>query len=200
MRRSWMRTLREHVNAVRRLTKRGRFRQLAGGLAIAAAMSACDSWAPHDTVTSPSNDPSLTASITVPVISPTGETTSVHFVPFRCANGMRFTGPLDIAMTAVHNVDLHKVMIRLGTASVPGQPSGIAGQTNSFDSDDLASAFGSTQISAGTVRTLRFRTDLFCGQTAPNFVAAEIQFTEGSGERNSITVTAPFGSAVDAGF
>jgi hypothetical protein len=163
-------------------------------------MSACEGWGPHDTVTSPSNDPALTATISAPIVSTNGATTpEVHFIPFRCSSGVQFTGPLDIAMTAGDNVDLHKVTIRLGNTSVFGQASGsVAVQTaNTFDSDDLASAFGSTQIPGGTVRTFRFRTDLSCGLTAAEFVAADIQFKEVSGRRNSITVTAPFGSAID---
>jgi hypothetical protein len=158
--------------------------KIAVGLVIVTAMSACEGWGPQDTVTSPSSDPALTAAISVPIISTNGEITAVQFIPFRCSNGMQFTGPLDIAMTAGQEVDLHEVTIRLAQAA------------NTFDSDDLASAFGSTQIPGGTVRTLRFRTDLPCGGTAPEFVAAVIQFTEGSGRRNSITVTAPFGSEI----
>ena len=186
-RRPWMRTmrtLREHLNTVRRFTKRGGLQRIVGGLIIVTAMSACEGWGPQDTVTSPSSDPALTAAISVPIISTNGEITAVQFIPFRCSNGMQFTGPLDIAMTAGQEVDLHEVTIRLAQAA------------NTFDSDDLASAFGSTQIPGGTVRTLRFRTDLPCGGTAPEFVAAVIQFTEGSGRRNSITVTAPFGSEI----
>jgi hypothetical protein len=198
MRRPWMRTLREHLNTARRFTKRGGLQRIAGGLVIVTFMSACDTWGPHDAVTSPSNDPALTASISVPVISTNGETRpAVHFIPFRCTNGMQFTGPLDIAMTAGHNVDLHKVTIRLVNTPLVGQLSGAVQATNFFDSDELASAFGSTQIPGGTVRTLRFRTDLSCGRTDPDFVAADIQFMEVSGRRNSITVTAPFGSAID---
>src|SRR5262245_36022766 len=191
MRRPWKRMLREGLQ------------KIAGGLVLVTAMSACENWGPHDTVTSPSDDPALTASISVPIVSPNGETTSVvHFIPFRCSSGVQFTGPLDIAMTAGQNVDLHKVTIRLASTPVFvfGQPFGSvsvqAGET--FDDDDLKSAFGSTQIPGGTVRTFRFRTDLSCA-TVAEFVAADIQFTEVSGRKNSITVTAPFGSAIDLG-
>ena len=197
MRLQWVRTLCE-LNTVRRFTKRGGFQKIAGGLVMVTAVSACDSWGPHDSVTSPTNDPALVASISVPTISPNGETTrSVRFVPFRCSIGTQFTGPLDIAMTASHDVDLHEVTIRLvGTSR---QESGFVHSMNSFDRDDLASAFGSTQIPGGTVKIFRFRTDLSCGRTSADFVAADIQFTEVSGRRNSITVTAPFGSAIDLG-
>jgi hypothetical protein len=200
MRLQWVRILREHLKTVRRFTKRGGLKKIAAGLVIATAVSACDSWGPHDSVTSPSNDPALMASISVPTISANGQTTpSVRFIPFRCSDGTQFTGPLDIAMTAGQNVDLHEVSIRLGGSGIPAT-GGLSGapQTNSFDSDDLASAFGSTQIPGGTVKTFRFRTDLSCGRRA-EFVAVDIQFTEASGRRNSITVTAPFGSAIDLG-
>ena len=183
-------------------TLRDGLRKIAGGLVLVTAMSACESWEPHDMVTSPSDDPALTASISVPIVSTNTETKPVvNFIPFRCSSGVQFTGPLDIAMTAGHNVDLHKVTIRLGNTPLFGQPSGsVAVQAgNTFDDDDLKSAFGSTQIPGGTVRTFRFRTDLSCA-TAAEFVAADIQFMEVSGRKNSITVTAPFGSAIDLGF
>ena len=200
MRRQWVRRLREHLNRVRRLTKRGGLQKIAGGLVIVTAVSACENWGPHDSVTSPSNDPALMASISVPTISPSGQTTaSVRFIPFRCSIGTQFTGPLDIVMTASHDVDLHEVTIRLVGTSVTGRTSGPVQSVNSFDSDDLASAFGSTQIPGGTVKTFRFRTDLSCGDTPAGFVAADIQFREVSGRRNSITVTAPFGSGIDLG-
>ena len=176
-------------------------RAIAGGLVLVTLMSACEDWRPRTTVTSPSDDPALTASISVPMVSPTGETTpAVRFIPFRCSSGVQFTGPLDIAMTAGHNVDLHKVTIRLGNTPLLGQPSGSVSVQggDTFDDDDLRSAFGSTQIPGGTVRTFRFRTDLSCA-TAAEFVAADIQFIEVSGRKNSITVTAPFGSAFDLG-
>src|SRR4051812_2624687 len=121
MRRSWMCTLRAHLKTVRRFMKRGGTQKLAGGLVLVTAMSACEGWGPHDSVTSPSDDPALTASITVPMVSANGQTIAVRFIPFRCANGMKFTGPLDIAMTAGHGVDLHQVTIRLASTSVPGQ-------------------------------------------------------------------------------
>jgi len=174
---------------------------IAAGLIMVTATAACDTWGPHDGVTSPSSDPALTASISVPIASTNGTTPpSVQFIPFRCSNGLRFTGPLDITMTAGQNVDLHQVTIRLSNAAAQGQSPGVFGASDSFDDDELASAFGSTQISGGTVRTLRFRTDLWCGPNGADFVAAEIQFREASGQRNSITVTAPFGSAIDLGF
>src|SRR5262245_15787208 len=117
MRRPTMRRLRERVNAVRRFVKRAGLETIAG-LAIVTAVSACDGWSPHDTVTSPSGDPALTATISVPIVSASGETRSVPFVPFRCSSGVRFTGPLDIAMTAGQRVDLHRVIIRLGITPV----------------------------------------------------------------------------------
>jgi len=200
MRLQWVRMLREHLNTVQRFTKRGGLHKIAGGLVIVTAVSACDSWGPHDSVTSPSSDPALIASISVPTVSPRGETTaSVRVIPFRCSIGTQFTGPLDIVMTAGHDVDLHEVTIRLVGTSVTGRTSSSVQSVNSFDSDDLASAFGSTQIPGGTVKTFRFRTDLSCGGTPSGFIAADIQFREVSGRRNSITVTAPFGLGIDLG-
>jgi hypothetical protein len=175
--------------------------RMFGGVVIVTAVSACDGWGPHDTVTSPLTDPSLIASISVPIISTNGGITqSVRFIPFRCDSGAEFTGPLDITMTAGSDVELHEVRIRLaGTSSLT--PSGSSIQAgNSFDRDDLASAFGTNQIPGGTVRTFRFRTDLTCGGTPAQFVAADIAFREVSGRRNSITVTAPFGSEIGADF
>ena len=200
MRQRWVRTLRKHLNTVRRFTKRGRLQKIAGGLVMVTAVSACDSWGPHDSVTSPTNDPALLATISAPTISTNGQTTqSVRVIPFRCSIGTQFTGPLDIVMTAGQNVDLHEVTIRLVGTTVTGRTSGPVQSMNDFDSDDLAAAFGSTQIPGGTVKTFRFRTDLSCGGTPAGFVAADIQFREVSGRRNSITVTAPFGSEFNLG-
>ena len=201
MRRLWMRTFDEHLHAVRWLTRRLGLHKMAIGLVIVTTVSACEGWGPHDTITSPLADPSLIASISVPIISTSGEATqSVRFIPFRCSSGVEFTGPLDITMTAGSDVELHEVRIRLAGTSFreTSGPSIQAG--NSFDSDDLASAFGTNQIRGGTVRTLRFRTDLPCGSTPAEFVAADIEFREVSGRRNSITVTAPFGSEIGSDF
>lgn len=197
MRRSWMRTFGEHLHAVRRLTRPFRLQKMAVGLVIVTTVSACEGWGPHDTVTSPLADPSLIASISVPIISTNGEATqSVRFIPFRCSSGAEFTGPLDITMTAGSDVELHEVRIRLAGTSFRETSGSSVQAGNSFDSDDLASVFGTNQIPGGTVRTFRFRTDLSCGSTPPEFVAADIEFREVSGRRNSITVTAPFGSEI----
>jgi hypothetical protein len=188
---------------MRRRWMRNRLQTIAGSLLIVTAVSACESWGPAESVTSPSNDPALTASIYVPIVSTNGATPpEVPFIPFRCASGLRFTGPVDIAMTAGNDVNLNKVTIRLVTT--PGQSSsGTSTMTehagNTFTEDDLKSAFGSTQIPGGIVRTFRFRTDLACGQATAEAVAADIQFREKSGRRNTITVTAPFESAIDLG-
>jgi hypothetical protein len=188
---------------MRRRRMHSRLQTIAGSLLIVTVVSACESWGPAESVTSPSNDPALTASIYVPIVSTNGATPEkVPFIPFRCASGLRYTGPLDIAMTAGDDVNLNKVRIRLVTTSEQSS-SGASTKTehasNTFDEDDLKSAFGSTQIPGGTVRTFRFRTDLACGQATAEFVAADIQFTEKSGRRNTITVTAPFESAIDVG-
>jgi len=103
-------------------------------------------------------------------------------------------------MTAGDDVDLHKVTIQLGDPVVLDQPSSVVKSGNTFDSDDLARAFGSTQIRGGTVRTFRFRTDLSCSRVPEEFVSAIIQYRESSGQKNSLTVTAPFGSAIDSDF
>ena len=201
MRRSWMRTFGEHLHAVPRLTRRFGLRQMAIGLAIVATVSGCEGWGPHETITSPLADPSLIASISVPIVSTSGEATqSVRFIPFRCSSGAEFTGPLDITMTAGSDVELHEVRIRLaGTSFRETSGSSIQAGTR-FDSDDLASVFGTNQLPGGTVRTFRFRTDLRCGSTPAEFVAADIEFVEVSGRRNSITVTAPFGSEIGSDF
>ena len=183
------------------MTRRYGLHKMAIGLVIVTTVSACEGWGPHDTITSPLADPSLIASISVPIISTNGEATqSVRFIPFRCASGAEFTGPLDITMTAGSDVELHEVRIRLAGTSFR-ETSGTSIQAgNSFDSDDLASVFGTNRIPGGTIRTFRFRTDLPCGSTAAEFVAADIEFREVSGRRNSITVTAPFGSELDSDF
>ena len=201
MRRSWMRTFGEHLHAVRRLTRRFSLHQMAGGLVIVSTVSACDGWGPHDTVTSPLADSALIASISVPIISTSGATTqSVRFIPFRCSSGAEFTGPLDITMTAGSDIELHEVRIRLAETSGRETSGSSVHVGNSFDSDDLASVFGTNQIAGGTARTYRFRTDLSCGSTPAEFVAADIEFREASGRRNSITVTAPFGSEIGSDF
>ena len=201
MRRSWMRTFGEHLHAMRWLTRSFRLHKMASGLIIVTTVSACEGWGPHDTITSPLADPSLIASISAPIISTSGEATrSVGFIPFRCSSGAEFTGPLDITMTAGSDVELHEVRIRLAATSFRETSGSSIQSGTSFDSDDLASVFGTNQIPGGTVRTFRFRTDLRCGSTPVEFVAADIEFMEVSGRRNSITVTAPFGSEIGSDF
>ena len=201
MHRSWMRTVGGHLHAVRWLTRPFGLHKMAIALAIVTTVSACGGWGPHDSITSPLADPSLIASISVPIISTSGEATqSVRFIPFRCSSGAQFTGPLDITMTAGSDVELHEVRIRLAGTSSRETSSTSIQAGNSFDSDDLASVFGTNQIAGGTVRTFRFRTDLRCGSIPAEFVAADIEFREVSGRRNSITVTAPFGSEIGSDF
>ena len=159
--------------------------------AIALTLTACDSWGPEQLVTAPSDDPALIASISSPV--PLVRDTRIvgDLIPFACSNDGRFTGPLDITMTAAHDVDLDEValrLVRLGETT--------ASSTNRFSDEDLAGAFGTTQIPGGTARTFRFRTRLPCGRQVPESVAADIRFEDFSGHKNSITVSALFVSQI----
>ena len=156
-----------------------------------ALLSACESWGPHESVSAPSDDPALTATMGAPVVPLDGSArTMTPVIPFDCSKDLQFTGPLDIAMTAAHDVDVNQVTFRLVDKSNLQSP------VNTFSHDDLTSDFGATQIAAGTIRTFRFHTRLPCGQLLPQSVAAEIRFLEFSGRRNSITVTAPFDVSV----
>jgi hypothetical protein len=142
-------------------------------------------------VASPSDDPSLTASIRAPLIQTVGDTTNLIEQPmFASSLDGQFTGPLDIAMTAGQNVDLNSVSIWLmdGVSVSP--------DVNTFSHEDLLEDFVTTGIPAGTIRTLRFHTSLRCGLRTPQSVAAEIRFVEASGRKNSITVTTPFQTTV----
>jgi hypothetical protein len=156
---------------------------------LVMTLSACNEWGPHETVASPSNDPSLTATIRPPLLQTIGDQNLVDQPPFACSQGMQFTGPLDILMTAGHDVDLHQVAIRL----VDGA---LTLDVNTFSHEDLTEGFGTTEIPSGTIRTLRFHTRLRCGLRRPQSVAADIQFREASGRKNSITVSVPFDSIV----
>lgn len=162
---------------------------------LAVAVSACNEWGPHESVASPSNDPSLAATIRSPLLQTIGDqnTNALPEGQFACSQNNRFTGPLDISMTAGQNVDLHEVEIRLLDSTLP---TALTTDVDDFSRDDLQSAFGTTQIPGGTVQTFRFHTDLRCGLRPPQAVAADIKFTEASGRKNSITVTAPFTSTV----
>jgi len=169
-------------------------RRWMGGVAMccfAMALSACNEWGPQQSVASPSDDPSLTASIRAPLLQTLGDSNPnvLDQSTFACSQDMQFTGPLDIAMTAGQDVDLHEVSIRL----LDGL---LTTDVNTFSHEDLQEAFTSTVVPAGTVRTLRFHTRLRCGVRPPQSVAADIQFQEASGRKNSITVTAPFTSTV----
>jgi hypothetical protein len=175
MRRSWMRR---------------RWMARVAATLFALTLSACNEWGPHETVASPSNDPALTASIRPPLLQTIGDPNLVEDRPrFACSQGQRFTGPLDILMTAGHDVDLHQVAIRL----VDGP---LTLDVNRFSHEDLTEGFGTTEIPSGTIRTLRFHTRLLCGLRRPQSVAADIQFREASGRKNSITVSVPFESLV----
>jgi len=154
-------------------------------------LSACEGWGPHESVSAPSDDPALTATMGAPMVPFDGSTISMTpVIRFDCSRDLQFTGPLDIAMTAAHHVDVNQVTFRLVDKSALQSP------VNTFSHNDLTSTFGTTEIAAGTIRTFRFHTRLPCGQLLPESVAAEIRFLESSGRRNSITVTAPFNVTV----
>lgn len=199
MRRPWMSGLRESLDT-ERSPKRGGTQTIVCALAatvIVIALPACDTWGPDKSVTSPSDDPTLTASISAPVTTVGPDTRLVgDLIPFHCSTDMQFTGPVDIAMTAAHDVDLNQVTLRLVHTPESGAGTFSAQAVNTFSQEDLASAFGSTQIPGGTVRSFRFRTELACGRQIPQSVEADIRFVEVSGRKNSITVTALFVSEV----
>lgn len=156
---------------------------------LAITLSACDTWGPHESVSSPSDDPSLTASIRMPLLQTVGAD-DFEQTRMACSSNGRFTGPVDVVMTAGQNVDLHEVDLRL-----LDQAQKFLDQ-DEFSHDDLASAFGTTVIPGGTIKTFRFHTNLSCGLGQPKFVEADIKFTEASGRKNSITVSTPFESVV----
>ncbi|HEX7795347.1 MAG TPA: hypothetical protein VF456_13390 [Vicinamibacterales bacterium] len=171
---------------------------LTGGVAmvsLAVAVSACSPWGPHDSVASPSNDPSLTATIRSPLLQTIGDqnTNALQEGQFACAVNNRFTGPIDIVMTAGQNVSLHEVDVSLLDSMLPNA---LPTDVDSFDDDELRNAFGTTEIPSGTVQTFRFHTDLRCGLRQPQAVGAKIKFIEASGRKNSVTVTVPFTSTV----
>jgi hypothetical protein len=201
MERRWMGGLIEQTKTPRRPATRRLWVTIACRVATAGmvvSLSACEGWGPHETVSSPSGDPTLRASIMAPA-------TTVALTPglseaaraFQCSSGMDFTGPVDIVMAAGQDVDLHSVTITLVDNTGPRSFGGFSQPpSNTFDEKDLASAFGSTGIPAGTTRTLTFHTRLPCGSQVPDSVAADIRFLEASGRRNSVMVTAPFASFV----
>jgi len=161
-------------------------RRWFGGLAAACLvmmLSACNKWGPHETVASPSDDPSLTASIRVPLMQTIGDQSLVSPQPsLVCSQNNQFTGPVDVVMTAGQDVDVHQVTIRLvdGTFTT---------DSNTFSHEDLEEDFAPTQIPAGTIKTFRFHTRLRCGLRVPQVVAADIRFIEASGRKNSTTVS-----------
>lgn len=156
---------------------------------VALTLYACDTWGPHESVSSPSDDPSLTAAIRAPLLQTLGDD-DFEAIRMACSRNNRFTGPLDIVMTAGQDVDLHEVHLRL-----LDEAQRFLDQ-DEFSEDDLAGAFGTTVIPGGTVRTFRFHTNLSCGRGQPTFVEADIEFTEASGRKNSISISTPFESVV----
>src|SRR5262245_4091646 len=136
------------------------------GLAAVLAMTlaACNEWGPHESVAAPSNDPSLTASIRAPLLQTVADQNLFDQTRLACSRNGRFTGPLDVVMTAGLDVDLHEVELRLLDESRRFL------DENEFDHDDLAKAFGTTVIPGGTFRTFRFHTDLWCGRGVPQVV------------------------------
>jgi len=157
---------------------------------LAMTLSACSEWGPHETVASPSDDPALAATIRPPLLQTIGNPNLVDQPTFACSQGLQLTGPLDLAMTAGQDVDLNQVAIRL----VDGM---VTLDVNTFSHEDLTEGFGTTEIPSGTIRTLRFHTRLRCpGLRQPQSVAADIQFREASGRKNSLTVSVPFESLV----
>ena len=80
---------------------------------LAMTLSACSEWGPHETVASPSDDPALAATIRPPLLQTIGTPNLVDQPTFACSQGLQFTGPLDLAITAGQDVDLNQVAIRL---------------------------------------------------------------------------------------
>src|SRR5262245_14199465 len=163
---------------------------------LAITLSACNEWGPHESVSSPSDDPALTASIRAPLLQTIGDNTTNNLLEqpmFACSLDGQFTGPIDIVMTAGQNVDLHSVSIWLLDSTIFSISST---DVNTFSHEDLQEDFVTTEIPAGTLRTLRFHTRLRCGVRAPQSVAAEIRFTEASGRKNSVNVITPFQTTV----
>lgn len=156
---------------------------------LVMTLSGCNEWGPHETVASPSDDPALTASIRAPLLQTVGDSRVLDQPTFACSQNNQFTGPLDISMTAGHDVDIHEVAIRLLGET-------LISDVNTFSHEDLSSAFGTTAIPARTIRTFRFHTRLRCGAVVPQSVAADIKFLEASGRKNTITVSALFESTV----
>ena len=156
---------------------------------VTMMFAACDNWGPIESVASPSNDPSLTAAIRAPLVQTLGND-EFDQTRMACSSNGRFTGPIDIVMTAGQDIDLHEVELRLLDEAQKFLDQDV------FSDSDLAAAFGTTVIQGGTVKTFRFHTDLACGRGRPKFVEADIKFTEASGRKNSITVSTPFESVV----
>ena len=107
-------------------------------------LSACSEWGPHENVASPSDDPALAATIRPPLLQTVGNPNLVDQPTFACSQGLQFTGPLDIAMTAGQDVDLNQVAIRL----VDGM---LTLDVNTFSHEDLTEGFGTTEILSGTI-------------------------------------------------
>ena len=163
---------------------------MTGLIALMAMMlAACDNWGPFESVASPSNDPSLTAAIRAPLVQTLGND-EFDQTRMACSSNGRFTGPIDVVMTAGQDVDLHEVSLRLLDEAQKFLDQDV------FSDSDLAAAFGTTVIQGGTVKTFRFHTDLACGRGRPKFVEADIKFTEASGRKNSISVSTPFESVI----
>jgi hypothetical protein len=161
-----------------------------GMVALVMVMcAACDNWGPLESVASPSTDPSLTAVIRPPLVQTIGND-ALDQPRMACSSNGRFTGPLDIVMTAGQDIDLHEVDLRLLDETQKFLDEDV------FSDADIASAFGTTIIQGGTVKTFRFHTDLACGRGLPKFVEADIKFTEASGRRNSISISTPFESLI----
>jgi hypothetical protein len=161
---------------------------------LAMTVAACNQWGPHQSVSAPSDDPALTASIRAPLLQTIGDNNNVIDQPmFACSLDRQFTGPIDLVMTAGQNVDLHSVSIWLLDDTTF---STFTSDVNTFSHEDLQQDFVTTEIPAGTIRTLRFHTRLRCGLRAPQSVAAEIRFIEASGRKNSVNVITPFQATV----
>ena len=161
------------------------------GLAALAVivLAACDNWGPHESVASPSDDPSLAAAIRAPLLQTLGQE-DFDQARMACSGNGRFTGPFDIVMTAGQDVDLHEVDVRLLDEAQKFL------DQDDFSAEDLAQAFGTTVVRGGSVRTFRFHTNLSCGRSQPKFIEADIRFTEASGRRNSISISSPFESVL----
>jgi hypothetical protein len=156
-----------------------RFALVAAG--FAAASAACDSSTTRTYVTGPSSTAALTATFVQSPATALGAT-FLGYLGQPCATGALSPTTFALLVSASRRADLSRVSIQLNDGS-------HLGPTITFPQPP--STAGALRIAAGETRTFTFQPRLSCAAILPAWVAAAVDWIDGTGMIQTATATSP---------